>query len=108
MAGSRKSDLRGKQGTQMGSGVVAWVSTVRTVSLLSLLLLLSLVSLLLLRLCRRCLWGRFRGARLVGRWMMLSLLAPLSFYPPAGVSHDIFLSVVQHTHCLLVPRCYHF
>src|SRR5713101_2166404 len=102
MAGSRKSDLRGKQETQMGSGVVAWVSTVRTVSLLSLLLLL------LLRLCRRCLWGRFRGARLVGRWMMLSLLAPLSFYPPAGVSHDIFLSVVRHTHCLLVPRCYHF
>src|SRR6266851_5563329 len=97
---------------RIGSGVVARVSVVTTVSplslLLLLLLLLSLVLLLLFLPRRRCLWGRFRGARLVEKWVISFWLVPSSFYPPAGASHDISLSIVGCRRYLLAPRCCHF
>src|SRR6266851_2989540 len=97
---------------RIGSGVVARVSVVTMVSplllLLLLLLLLSLVLLLLFLPRRRCLWGRFQGARLVGKWVISSWPVPLSFYPPAGASHDISLSIVGHRHYPQVPRCCRF
>jgi hypothetical protein len=99
-----KRDLRGKLGICMGVGVVARVSMVGVLLLSLLLLLLVLLLLSLFCLCLMCLGGCHRGARLVERsreWGLIMLLWPISlpFYPPVGVSHDIFLSVVE-------LRCY--
>ena len=72
--------------------------------LLSLLLLVLVLLPLLLRcFCLMCFGGRRQGARLVevsSKWgmMMLLWLISLAFYPPAGVSHNIFLSVAELGH----------
>ena len=85
--------------------MVAQVSMVGASVLLLLLLLVSVLLLLSLRcLCLMCFGGRRQGARLVvvsRKWgvMMLLWLVSLAFYPPAGASCDIFLSVVGLGHC---------
>ena len=84
--------------------MVARVSIVGASVLLLLLLLVSVLLLLsLCCLCLMCFGVCRRGARLVEvsrKWgvMILLWLISLAFYPPAGASHDIFLSAVELEH----------
>jgi hypothetical protein len=93
--------------------VVAWVSVVGASVLLSLLLLvLVLLPLSLHCLCLMCFGGHRRGARLVEvsrKWevMILPWLVLLAFYPPAGASHDIFLSAAGPGRYQQVPTYCH-
>jgi hypothetical protein len=78
--------------------VVTWVLMVGALVLSLLLLLSVLLPLSLCCLCLMCFGGRRQGARLVEvsrKWglMMLLWVFSLAFYPPVGVSHDIFLSI---------------
>ena len=113
MAGLWRSILRGKLGTNIGSGVMARVLMVETwLVLLQSFVLLLLVSLLLSRHWWRCFEGHFQCARLAGwrKWgLMLFGLIPLAFYHQGGVLHDTSSLIMgpAHCHCRWVPRyCY--